>query len=100
MKLYLHSLSFFWLYAIVISLAMMQFARNYFDLYLKSIVENSPFFIISNSFSLTLLVLTLIFFVLAFFRSWSFAIGNLRSAKTIFETFLVTIMKKKINFFE
>ena len=99
-KLYLQSLSFFWLYSIIISLVMMQFARNYFDLYLKSIAENSSFFLISNSFSLTLLILTLIFFVLAFFRSWSFAIGNLRSAKKIFEVFLSTIMKKKIKFFE
>ena len=46
-KLYLQSLSFFLLYAIVISLLLMQFARNYFDLYLKSIVEQTPFFLIN-----------------------------------------------------
>jgi hypothetical protein len=98
--LYLKEIGWFKGISILISLIFMQFSQNLYDLWLKSYVSKEPLFMIQHNFCKTLLLLSSINLISAFFRSFCFAEGNLVASKRVFEGLLRKVFFAKIKFFE
>ena len=79
---------------------MMQFSLNFYDIWLKEFASKNPIFLVKESFEITLIVVSAFVLVATLFRSFIFAVGNLRASKLIFTDLLQSVLYSKIKFFE
>ena len=81
-------------------MSMMQFSLNFYDIWLKEFASKNPIFLVKESFEITLIVVSAFVLVATLFRSFIFAVGNLRASKLIFTDLLQSVLYSKIKFFE
>lgn len=85
---------------ILLTMAMMQICRNFFDIWLKEYVNYNTLFLFEDNFKLTMIIIAVFTIFWTLMRAFFFAIGNLRAAKNIFVKLLNSIMYSKMAFFE
>lgn len=90
--------AFFFL--IVLTMAMMQICRNFFDIWLKEYVNYNAIFLFEDNFRLTLICIAVFTIFWTLMRAFCFAIANLRASKNIFLQLLNSIIYSKMQFFE
>ena len=98
--IYIKGMGIIFFSLIVITITMMQFFRNFFDIWLKEYVNYNTLFLIDDNFKLTLIIIALITIFWSLMRAFCFAIANLRASKNIFVKLLHSIMYSKMVFFE
>jgi ABC-type multidrug transport system fused ATPase/permease subunit len=98
-KLYINKMGYLNCFLIFLSMFMMQFGLNFYDLWLKYYVNQTPIFILDN-FETSLLFISGVSLLFTLFRAFQFAIGNLKAAKGVFVYLMRKILYTDIKFFE
>jgi len=98
--IYIKGMGIIFFSLILITITMMQFCRNFFDIWLKEYVNFNTLFLIKDDFKLTLIIIAIFTIFWTLMRAFCFAIANLKASKNIFVKLLKSIMYSKMVFFE